>query len=113
MGARFVRGESRVGTVATERTTQDRAEGVRVVIERLQHLRERRSQAASDFEAAGKELDAIRAVGAEIDADNEWRAEVAAARNSFFDARVALESLRKRLVELPPPRRRGWFRRAS
>lgn len=99
-------------TVEAERNTQQREEEVRALRERIEHLRGRHEQAESDFDAAGKELDAIRTTAAALDADDaNWETEFAEARNAVYKARTELEDVAKRLASASPPSRR-WFRSA-
>ena len=102
-----------MGVVEARRENHARREGVRVVTERLQGIRARRQQAASDFGAAGKELDAIRASAAKLDARPDWHEQTADARETFFRSRAALTEIRRRLDEIPAARKHRWLRSAS
>jgi uncharacterized coiled-coil DUF342 family protein len=80
------------------REDAERHEEARHVLEKIQQLRERRRHAHSDFNAAGKELDAIRESAAELDAkDASWEKDAERARDEALAARNVLDDLQQQL----------------
>jgi hypothetical protein len=79
---------------------------MRDLAERIDQIRARRREAASEFEAAGKERRAAREAAARLAAEARDDAASGEARDEFFKNRDTLTQLRERLASFVPASRR-------
>ena len=89
-------------TVESQRISREHAEEVRMLAERIKEIRDRRREAKADYEAAEKELAAIRE-SARLQSDG-WAERYDLARSDFYANRSRLSELRKAMDELAPRR---------